>query len=1263
MGTHRVSNVASKNRRTSGFITIFRGRNKKTTSFRKQPPHVKARRILILSTIFAVITIVWQLVVAPYLLRLPDDFSYEASVVSRDNFYNEQLAGFDGTTISDTKFSYRVTGKNNGTLEVNNFFDVRTTAGDKIFAVERTYGIDQQSQMHVSGRGDRERTGYLFGPPNSPKRDFTYWHVNYDEPATMKFQNEEDILGLTTHHYAADFRADQTKDLKHLPGVGVTRGVDLDVNLQLWIEPETGYLVKYEDNTTAYYYDLSSGKRLNPWNQFSNSYSFGSVTSQVKKAEDGVKRKTFIATTIPVLLTIITVALLAFWVILLHRRKDGRMRMFSVSSIAGSLVVVTGVIVVIGWLTNTPLLTRLSPSFAAMHIVVAINFIIVGVILWLIVRTPGMRLKIFIRFLLGTILVLSVLIFLRHVVGIDFGMDALASLGFTPLAAISPVTALCFILIITVLLMTLQPIGRIGSGIAQVFLIIILLCVIFTTLSYAFRLEYLYAISWFRSMALHTAILFIILVVGILASHPSWRIVRLVRRSNRSLLLSFGVLLLLLTLTGFSWQQSITSVEKQTNIQFQGDASDLHKTIQTELSSYIKAMQGARGLFAASNEVDRNEWRAYVDGLRLPQNYPGMQGMGFVQSLSAEQKAAHIAKVRREGNPSYTIYPEGVRQEYSSVVYVEPFNERNQRALGYDMLSDSTRRTAMERARDTGEPSLSGKVTLVQETDTDRQAGLIIYLPIYRQQAPINSIEQRKAALVGYVYTPIRVADFMRATIGEQTFGLNIGIFDTKTPTALSVEDRLYVVNPQYGIENKSYHPGFVRVDTLPVAGYSLTLRYSSLPTYDTGTAQTLPTYVLFIGVLFSVLLAVLTFLLSSSRNRALKLANAMTIDLRNERNTALTNQHKNEAILSSIGDGVFVIDPEEKIIMFNRAAEAISGFLYNEAVGQPYKKILAFHNEKDGSIVESFITMALSGKKAEMARNTMLRRKDGTVLPVADSAAPIVNARGDLQGAVVVFRDTTQERQLEHMKDEFLSVASHELRTPMGAIRANISMILSGDYGPVNKELIEPLTDMKSSTVRLVELVTDLLNVARIEAGRMKFILSDFDIYDPLQSTVASLVPLGKEKGIKITLDSATNLLVQADVDKIKQIVINLVGNSLKFTDKGSITISTSLQKNVVEVAVSDTGIGISPRDQEKLFGKFKQITSVQDGKPPGTGLGLYISREMIRKMGGELWIKHAEMGKGSVFAFTVPCSNTSDAKRVKQRIEHEANMHPDQK
>ena len=191
--------------------------------------------------------------------------------------------------------------------------------------------------------------------------------------------------------------------------------------------------------------------------------------------------------------------------------------------------------------------------------------------------------------------------------------------------------------------------------------------------------------------------------------------------------------------------------------------------IQERLEANSLILRGGGALFAASKEVERKEWQAYVENLHSVQSVPGMQGLGFAQVIPADQLAAHVARIRSEGFPDYTVKPPGERAVYTSIIYLEPFRDRNLRAFGYDMYTEPVRRAAMEQARDTGEAALSGKVELVQETGVDVQAGVLMYVPVYRNGAPIDTIEQRQSALVGWVYSPFRMNDLISGILADWT--------------------------------------------------------------------------------------------------------------------------------------------------------------------------------------------------------------------------------------------------------------------------------------------------------------------------------------------------------------------------------------------------------------------------------------------------------------------------------------------------------------
>lgn len=372
--------------------------------------------------------------------------------------------------------------------------------------------------------------------------------------------------------------------------------------------------------------------------------------------------------------------------------------------------------------------------------------------------------------------------------------------------------------------------------------------------------------------------------------------------------------------------------------------------------------------------------------------------------------------------------------------------------------------------------------------------------------------------------------------------------------------------------------------------------------------------------------------------------------------------QAKDQALLGNLGEGVVAIDQAGKIFLFNKSSTFLTAFTAQEALGKHYKEVLKFEYEKEKDPVPDFISEVLNKQSLRFddlkqtqkdLPHIQLVTKWGTKVPVTQSTTMITDANQRNYGVIVVLRNITKERQLDRLKDEFVSIASHELRTPMTAIKGLISMIFEGDYGTLNPELKEPLSDIATSTQRLIELVNDMLDVSRIEGGRIKYTLENVKAASIINEVLELMHPVAVQKGVELRFSQANaQEAILADANKVKQILSNLIGNSMKFTDKGFIEVRFVTHGDLLIISVRDTGIGIKPEDAKKLFSKFQQVTSSQLGRPVGTGLGLYISREFAKKMGGDLWIANSVEGVGSVFSLSVPISGSELAKTVEHNI-----------
>jgi diguanylate cyclase (GGDEF)-like protein len=244
-------------------------------------------------------------------------------------------------------------------------------------------------------------------------------------------------------------------------------------------------------------------------------------------------------------------------------------------------------------------------------------------------------------------------------------------------------------------------------------------------------------------------------------------------------------------LASFYIKQDVETAARNT---FDSICNEIQTNISDRLASHALVLYSGSALFYASDDVTRSEWHVFTSNLRIEQQMPGTQGIGYSLLIPSDQLEQHIQKIRAEGFPDYTVQPEGKRDVYSSIIYLEPFTGRNLRAFGYDMFSEPVRRAVMERARDENIAALSRKVTLVQETEEDIQAGTLMYVPVYRKGMPITTVEERRAAIQGWVYSPYRMNDLMRGTLENHELkqGERYIIFQIYDGKVISDETLLY---------------------------------------------------------------------------------------------------------------------------------------------------------------------------------------------------------------------------------------------------------------------------------------------------------------------------------------------------------------------------------------------------------------------------------------------------------------------------------------
>jgi PAS domain S-box-containing protein len=361
-------------------------------------------------------------------------------------------------------------------------------------------------------------------------------------------------------------------------------------------------------------------------------------------------------------------------------------------------------------------------------------------------------------------------------------------------------------------------------------------------------------------------------------------------------------------------------------------------------------------------------------------------------------------------------------------------------------------------------------------------------------------------------------------------------------------------------------------------------------------------------------------------------------------------DKSKDEAIFSNIGDGIYAVNTKREMILFNPQAEKITGWKSKDTIGLPCKKIMNLKNEQSVSICEKDCPALQVWNTGEnVVRDDICffgRGKGDTKLE--GTYAPIKEMDGKVTGAICVFRDVTKKKEVERMRSEFVSTASHELRTPITAMSGYIELALNKDVCKVDEKGAEYLNKAFQTAHAMSNLIKNLLVVTKIEDRKLEYTITNFSLKDLVEEVIEVFDKKAKEKGIELKHDSNPNLTikgkvvsrsldVRADREQIREVLNNLVENAIKFTPKGSITISIEYDDDFAKVCVKDTGFGISENGQKHLFEKFYQVDNTATREVGGTGLGLYITRSIIESFDGNIWVE-SEEGKGSKFFFTVP-------------------------
>ena len=728
------------------------------------------------------------------------------------------------------------------------------------------------------------------------------------------------------------------------------------------------------------------------------------------------------------------------------------------------------------------------------------------------------------------------------------------------------------------------------------------------------------------------------------------------------------------------------TVRERDRARFENAVQSTGDRVHARLDTYTAMLTGAAGLFDASDGVTRDEFRRYVEHLDPRRRYPGVQGIGFARRLGPGDAAAEaeiVAEARAaavSGSTPYRVWPEGARPERFPIVYLEPPDPRNRAAMGFDMYSEPVRRAAMERARDEGYAAMSGPVVLRQEIDADRQTGFLIYVPLYRGGRAPETAEARRAALYGFVYAPFRVGDLFAGIFGtEREPQVAFRLYDGPAAArgALMYDSR--------GGRPAARRPAFRRTAPLRVAGRDLTLEYESLPVLQAGPGRWLAPGMGVLGTLLSLAL----FWIARGQTRGRSVAERRADALR----VALAERERLVSLVESSGDFIGIAGPEGEVLYLNASGRRMVGLEGPESTAE--LRMRDFHTPEDADLLWNEVVPVVREKGRWTGEFRMRHFKTGEEVPIHLNLFTLPDphtgetiglgtvtrdirdqkrAREELEGARAAAERSAAEsrglaarlkaqaleleRQVEQAralndelqranraKSAFLATMSHELRTPLNAVIGYADLLLAGIPDAIPAASERQVERITLASRHLLSVIEEILSYARIEAGREVVERAEVDLREVVSEVAAIAEPLARDKRLAFVSPAEVRpSTLVTDARKLRQILVNLLGNAVKFTERGEIRFEVEEAGGWVEFRVRDTGIGIASDELERVFEPFRQVDQASTRTAGGTGLGLSVSRHLARLLGGDVSVVSA-LGEGSTFTLRLPVLPVSEA------------------
>jgi len=652
------------------------------------------------------------------------------------------------------------------------------------------------------------------------------------------------------------------------------------------------------------------------------------------------------------------------------------------------------------------------------------------------------------------------------------------------------------------------------------------------------------------------------------------------------------ILIIAVVLNFFVYKLEINLFSNIYNNEVAGEVSLISRRFQSALT----AAETTGAFFESSQEVTQEEFDAFASVLTE-------DIASGVINLSAMVEWVDVQNVIR---------------------YAYPVDEESKGVVGLDMNKYPNRLIPIIKAKETKSPVVSEPIMFVEG-----YPGLLIYSPIYKGDE-----------YEGQIIVAMRMADLLAHIPGENPIYQKDIYIQTDNFTIPFDDDVIFNNNGERIIDAE----GNTVKDSLYEKEYSSNKK---------GTASQ---NIVFADKTWQLKLS--PVYIGEVQKRVAAYAGASLVTafifiyflwiLQKRREKLVKEKAKTEALIHSVGEGIIAVDKDGIITFANEKAEQLSGFSIKEAVGKKYYDFWRLIDSK-GAVLsqeERPFHQAIMNKQVvniSLGEHLYLLKKDGTRFPFASTIAPVI-VNGEVEGSIMSFRDITKDSEVDRMKTEFLSLASHQLLTPSSAVKWISELFLEGGAGKLAKKQKEKIELIHTANESIIGLVHSLLNISRIESGRIIVKPEPTDLNSLVVSVSKELEEKIKEKNHSFNL-TADKGLPQINIDPhlIKEVYKNLLTNAIKYTPaKGNISVNISKVKNNIVSKVSDNGYGIPVKDKNRVFEKFYRGENILSVEKDGNGLGLYLIKQIIEVSGGEIWFESKE-NKGTTFWFSLPLAGSA--------------------